>query len=181
MHLLTTFFLCLGISIIAMTAGIPPNIVTATFIPNDATGLVATPTIAQEPNLISPNMAPIVSGTPEPHIPPPKACGQAVQMTFIGSTWILPNACHPFTERGDIPAPVSTRATRTARAARSGSKFCLEGEVRVQMLMRERSGSDCTGKVAWSGKIPSGLSQLKFPFGQQPYSYECLDFESNWP
>ncbi|KAL5397142.1 hypothetical protein PMIN06_003673 [Paraphaeosphaeria minitans] len=106
MHLLTTFFLCLGISIIAMTAGIPPNIVTATFIPNDATGLVATPTIAQEPNLISPNMAPIVSGTPEPHIPPPKACGQAVQMTFIGSTWILPNACHPFTERGDIPAPV---------------------------------------------------------------------------
>lgn len=51
----------------------------------------------------------------------------------------------------------------------------------VHVLIRERSRSDCVGEVAWKGKVPGSPFTLKFPLGNRPYSYECLDFDSNWP
>ncbi|KAL5386482.1 hypothetical protein DPSP01_004207 [Paraphaeosphaeria sporulosa] len=106
MHPLATVSVCLAIILTAIAAGKPPNIETATLIVDPPAGVAATPTTAQEPNLISANMAPILSDTLEPHTPPSNACGQAVQMSFFGSTWILSNACHPFTKKGDIAALV---------------------------------------------------------------------------
>jgi hypothetical protein len=49
------------------------------------------------------------------------------------------------------------------------------------MLMLERRGPDCDGAVEWKGKLPPGNWVVNFFFGDEPYSYECLDFDSDWP
>ncbi|KAF2448978.1 hypothetical protein P171DRAFT_482017 [Karstenula rhodostoma CBS 690.94] len=165
MRLFTTASVCLGIALTAIAAGIPSNSLTATIVADAPTGVAVTPTV-QEPDLIEPNMAPIVSGDPLPNIPPPGACGQSVQMSMIGSMWLMPNACHPFTEAGDIPAHVVEFLNRGYTNCKSCAFWF---------------GSKCEGDVAWAGKIPPGSFQLTFPFRHQPYSYECLDFDSNWP
>jgi hypothetical protein len=48
-------------------------------------------------------------------------------------------------------------------------------------LMLERRGPDCDGAVEWKGKLPPGNWVVNFFFGDEPYSYECLDFDSDWP
>jgi hypothetical protein len=47
--------------------------------------------------------------------------------------------------------------------------------------MSERRSADCEGAVAWRGKVPAGNWILNFIRGDEPYSYECLDYDSDWP
>jgi hypothetical protein len=115
MRLLTSVSVCLGYALPAFAAGIPvvsssitAVIVTPTHVAGAPTGVAVTPTTEQQPDLIQPNMAPIVSNTSPtfPHSVPPGTCGRAVQVTMLGSVWIQANACRRFTEKGDISAHV---------------------------------------------------------------------------
>jgi hypothetical protein len=115
MRLLTTVSVCLGYALPTFAASIPAVssttsavMVTLIHTAGAPTGVLVTSTIEQRPDLIQPNMAPIVSNTspPKPHSAPPGTCGQAVQVTMLGSVWIQASACRRFTEKGDIPAHV---------------------------------------------------------------------------
>ncbi|KAJ4356484.1 uncharacterized protein N0V89_004518 [Didymosphaeria variabile] len=158
MRLFTTALMCLGLALTVAAAGIPPPDVVVT--PTSAIGGstdVPTPT-DKEPNLIDPNMAPIVSDTPAPHIPPPGTCGQAIWVPFLGSVWIQANACHRFGDAGDIPAP----SVEFINEGYSNCKICVFWK-----------GKDCKGDVAWMGKIPSSSFTVKFTNDNYPYSYFC--------